>query len=90
MTDVDELVRRYQDGEPIRAIASDVGLPYSAARRMLLEAGVELRRRGQQESDPPCDPFSASVTTLARKYDVTDRTVARWRQLWRERRKRDE
>jgi hypothetical protein len=40
------LVRRYEAGETLAAIASDVGMAPNSVRRRLLEAGVVLRPRG--------------------------------------------
>ena len=38
--------RRYEKGEPIRAIADSVGRSYGFIHRLLLDDGVELRARG--------------------------------------------
>lgn len=40
------LVRRYEGGESIRAIAADVGLSYTAVRDMLVAEHVMFRQRG--------------------------------------------
>jgi transposase-like protein len=38
----------YRDGESIRAIARQLGRSYGYARKLLLDAGVELRTSGRQ------------------------------------------
>lgn len=41
-----DLVRRYEAGESIRALASSTGHSYGFVHRVLVEAGVQIRRRG--------------------------------------------
>lgn len=41
-----DLVRRYTDGESIRALASATGRSYGFVHRVLTESGVQLRQRG--------------------------------------------
>lgn len=36
----------YIEGRPIREVASFIGAPYGMTRRLLIEAGAELRTRG--------------------------------------------
>lgn len=42
-----DLVRRYEAGESIRALASSTGRSYGFVHRVLVEAGVEIRQRGE-------------------------------------------
>lgn len=41
-----DLVKRYTDGESIRALASSTGRSYGFVHRVLTESGVQLRQRG--------------------------------------------
>ncbi len=41
-----ELVRRYNSGESIRALAASTGRSYGFVHRVLTESGVQLRQRG--------------------------------------------
>jgi hypothetical protein len=41
-----DLVRRYTNGESIRALASSTGRSYGFVHRVLTESGVQLRQRG--------------------------------------------
>lgn len=41
-----DLVKRYANGENIRALAASTGLSYGFVHRVLTEAGVKLRQRG--------------------------------------------
>jgi tetratricopeptide (TPR) repeat protein len=41
-----DLVRRYTEGESIRALASSTGRSYGFVHRVLTESGVQLRQRG--------------------------------------------
>ncbi len=41
-----DLVRRYSEGESIRALASSTGRSYGFVHRVLTESGVQLRQRG--------------------------------------------
>jgi DNA-directed RNA polymerase specialized sigma24 family protein len=45
-----EIVKRYTAGESITAIAQSLGVPASAVRVRLIEAGVQRRRRGRPHS----------------------------------------
>lgn len=42
----DDLVKRYSEGESIRALASATGRSYGFVHRVLTENGVSLRQRG--------------------------------------------
>jgi len=42
-----ELAARYQAGETIRQIAASLGRSYGFVHAVLLDSGVELRRRGR-------------------------------------------
>ena len=41
-----DLVKRYADGESIRALATSTGRSYGFVHRVLTESGVQLRQRG--------------------------------------------
>lgn len=41
-----DLVKRYTNGESIRALASSTGRSYGFVHRVLTESGVALRQRG--------------------------------------------
>ncbi|GGP55632.1 helix-turn-helix domain-containing protein [Streptomyces abikoensis] len=41
-----QLVREYQAGATVRALAGEMGRSYTLARALLLEAGVRMRPRG--------------------------------------------
>lgn len=41
-----DLVKRYSNGESIRALASSTGRSYGFVHRVLTESGVALRQRG--------------------------------------------
>lgn len=41
-----DLVKRYSEGESIRALASSTGRSYGFVHRVLTESGVQLRQRG--------------------------------------------
>lgn len=41
-----DLVKRYTQGESIRALASTTGRSYGFVHRVLTESGVQLRQRG--------------------------------------------
>jgi hypothetical protein len=41
-----DLVRRYGEGESIRALATSTGRSYGFIHRVLTESGVQLRQRG--------------------------------------------
>jgi len=41
-----DLVRRYANGESIRALAASTGRSYGFVHRVLTESGVQLRQRG--------------------------------------------
>lgn len=41
-----DLVKRYMDGESIRALAQSTGRSYGFVHRVLTESGVQLRQRG--------------------------------------------
>ncbi|SDS35351.1 Lsr2 protein [Friedmanniella luteola] len=49
---IDELVRRYQAGASMRALAIEQGLSRGTIRRLLLAAGVQLRQQRQLPADP--------------------------------------
>ncbi|WP_441296304.1 helix-turn-helix domain-containing protein [Amycolatopsis sp. CA-126428] len=42
------LIEAYRSGLPIRATGKQFGLSYNVTRRMLLDAGIGLRSRGQE------------------------------------------
>lgn len=46
------MIRLYQAGRPIRAVAAAVGYSYGGVRNILIRAGVELRRRGRHRRYP--------------------------------------
>jgi predicted transcriptional regulator len=41
-----DLVKRYGEGESIRALAASTGRSYGFVHRVLTESGVQLRQRG--------------------------------------------
>ena len=49
---VQDLAKRYQQGESIRVIAVSAGRPYGTVRRWLVEAGVQMRPRGGSRQKP--------------------------------------
>lgn len=49
-----DLVKRYTDGESIRALAAATGRSYGFVHRVLSESGIQLRQRGgARRKNPP-------------------------------------
>jgi AraC-like DNA-binding protein len=46
--DTEEIVRRYQTGQPIRDVAGALGASASGVWRVLVRGGVQRRRRGSR------------------------------------------
>jgi len=62
------LVRRYKNGESIRAIAESIDRPYGTVHRWLSEAGAQFRPRGGSRQKPI--PATAPIPTTSSLVDT--------------------
>jgi hypothetical protein len=65
---IEEMVRRYNAGEIISAIAQAAGLSNEPVRRNLIEAGVVLRHRGRQNVYDLNEDYFAEIDTEEKAY----------------------
>ena len=71
-----DYVRRYGRGDSIRMIAADTGRSYGFVHRLLVESGVQLRKRGgarTRRTDSPARTFTHSPAAQTAQADAIRR-----------------